>query len=144
MKTGKLGPWCPSFHGSHIIFLANKMQAEVPRQVLLLSQQGKACQEKKSLFPIWSPLLFLPGTQIRWLEVLQPSCGHEAPHWRMRATVLRTVMQQDSWYLRKKAAAPALRWPHLVSHMKFCLTLHFSFLISQPNTFLSDKRRQMK
>lgn len=74
--------------------------------MLLLSQEGKACQKekKKVFFPFGLP--FLPGTQRRQLEVLQPSYDHEAPHWRMRATELRMVMQQDTAVSQKESSCP--------------------------------------
>lgn len=48
---------------------------------------------RKNLFPFWSSPLFLLRTQIRWLEVQQPSYDREATSQRTKATVLRMVMQ---------------------------------------------------
>lgn len=82
---------------------------EVPKRVMFLSKQGKACHQKKSP-SLWSSLFFLPGTQIRCLEVQQPTCDR-GTSWRMKAAVLRMVTQRES--RSQKAAAPALSCPHL-------------------------------
>lgn len=94
-------------------------QAEVPKRVMFLSKQGKACHNKSP--SLWSSHFFLPGTQIRCLEVQQPTCDHETS-WQMKATVLRMVTQRDS--RSQEAAAPALSWPHL------------DFYVRWENTFL--------
>ena len=67
---------------------------------------------QKKVLPLWSSPFFLPGTQIRCLEVQRPKCDCE-PSWRMKAAVLRTVTQRDS--RSQEAAAAALSWPHLDS-----------------------------
>lgn len=75
--------------------------------VSLKTRQGMPQQK---VLPLWSSHFFLPGTQIRRLEVQQPTCDRETS-WQMKATVLRMVTQRDS--RSQEAAAPALSWPHL-------------------------------
>lgn len=45
-----------------------------------MSLKIKQClpEKKKMVFSFGFSLFSLPGAQIRWLEVQQPSCDHEA------------------------------------------------------------------
>lgn len=68
----------------------------------LCSSHNEAELARKNLYPLWSSPLFLLRTQIRWLEVQQPSWDREATSQRTKATVLRMAMQGENRYLRKQ------------------------------------------